>query len=91
VAEEDIAFVAEWIDDGCRADEAGQTPLDFTVREVVRGKVTELEFPVANRDARRYAYREGEPRQRANLDCLPDCFIPTSLGGGSTALPSIRC
>jgi len=70
VAEEDIAFIAEWIDDGCPADEGGHTPLDFTVRELVRGKVTELEFPAANADARRYAYREGEPRQRANLDCL---------------------
>ena len=72
VAEADIAFIADWIDDGCPPDESGRAPLDITVREVTRGKVIDLEFAVADADARHYAYRDGEPRQRANLDCLTE-------------------
>jgi tyrosinase len=72
VAEADIAFIADWIDDGCPADERGRTPLVITVREVTRGKVIDPEFAVADSNARRYAYRDGEPRQRANLDCLTE-------------------
>jgi tyrosinase len=38
---------------------------------VSRVKVAEVaEFDAFAAGARRYAYREGEPRQRANLDCL---------------------
>lgn len=37
---------------------------------MTRGKVIDLEFATADADGRRYAYRDGEPRQRANLDCL---------------------
>ena len=72
IAEPDIAFIAEWIDDGCRPDDQGGMPLDITTREVARAQVRELEFGVAGGNARRYAYREGEPRQRANLDCLSE-------------------
>ena len=48
VAEADIAFIADWIDDGCPPDERGRTPLDITVREVTRGQVNDAEFAVAN-------------------------------------------
>lgn len=69
VAEADIDFIADWIDDGCPADERGRTPLDITTREVMRAKVVDAQFDVSRR---RYAYREGEPRQRANLNCLDE-------------------
>src|SRR5260370_24283888 len=70
VTEADIAFIAEWIDDGCPPDDQGGMPLDITTREVGRAQVHELEFGVAGGNARRYAYREGEPPQRAHLDRL---------------------
>jgi tyrosinase len=79
VADADIDFIAEWIDDGCPEDDRGGTPFDswrrpmpitITTREVTQAKVIDLEFPVAEAGTQRYAYREGEPRQRANLDCL---------------------
>lgn len=72
VADADIDFIADWIDDACPADERGRTPLDITTREVTRATVVDLEFDIANQGGRRYAYREGEPRQRANLDCLSE-------------------
>jgi tyrosinase len=75
VAEADIGFIADWIDDGCPPDERGRTPLDITTREVTRGQVVDLEFGIANPGGQRYAYREGEPRQRANLDCLSEAEL----------------
>jgi tyrosinase len=71
VAEADIAVIAEWIDDGCPAGDRG-IPLDLTSREMTRAWVVEAEFDVAPPGPRRYPYREGEPRQRANLDCLSE-------------------
>jgi tyrosinase len=76
VADDDVAFIADWIDDGCPADEQGRTALDITTREVTRAQVIDLaEFAVCNRGARPYAYRDGEPRQRANLDCLSETEV----------------
>jgi tyrosinase len=73
VADPDIAFIADWIDDDCPPDETGRTPLSIATREVVHAEITELaEFAVAPPGARRYPYREGEPRQRPNLDCLTE-------------------
>ena len=73
VAGPDIQFIADWIDDGCRADDLGSLPLDVATSDITRARVIDLaEFEVGNAGARRYAYRDGEPRQRANLDCLSD-------------------
>ncbi|HEU0215135.1 MAG TPA: tyrosinase family protein [Stellaceae bacterium] len=72
VAPTEIDFIAEWIDTGCAADDGGYAPLDITTREVTRARVIDLEFDVAKGSSRRYPYREGEPRQRANLDCLSE-------------------
>jgi tyrosinase len=72
VAPSDVDFIADWIDDGCPADGGGPTPLRMTMREVTRAKVIDAEFDVASPSRGRYAYREGEPRQRANLDCLTE-------------------
>jgi tyrosinase len=71
VADADIRFIAEWIDDGCPADDRGTMPLDVAKSDITHAQVIDLaEFEVCNAGARRYAYRDGEPRQRANLDCL---------------------
>lgn len=73
VAEADIGFIADWIDDGLPDDRIAT--IDLGTLEAKGGKITRLkvsevaEFDVAT-GAKRYAYREGEPRQRQNLDCL---------------------
>src|SRR5437868_10229474 len=72
VAETDIQFIAEWIDDGCPQDDH-VLPLDVATSSISRAQVVDLaEFAVGDAATRRYAYRDGEPRQRANLDCLSD-------------------
>src|SRR5215216_674090 len=73
VSEADIQFIADWIDDGCPADDRGNMPLDVAKSDITHAQVIDLaEFEVRNAGARRYAYRDGEPRQRANLDCLSE-------------------
>ena len=70
----DIAFIADWIDDGLPSDDHIET-FDLGTMEAKGGKVTRLkiadvkDFEFAP-GTKRYAYREGEPRQRQNLDCL---------------------
>jgi tyrosinase len=76
VAPADIQFIADWIDDGCPADDLPS--IDFGTLEAKGGKVSIVkladvaEFPAFGPGAKRYAYREGEPRQRQNLDCMGD-------------------
>jgi len=75
VADPDIEFIADWIDDGCPAEDHLETidvgPLEAKAGEPV--KLSEVaEFEAFATGAKRYAYREGELRQRANLDCLTD-------------------
>jgi tyrosinase len=62
VAEADIQFIADWIDLGTLDAKGGKASLV---------KLSEIaEFEAFAPGAKRYAYREGEPRQRQNLDCL---------------------
>ena len=74
VAMDDIAFIADWIDDGCPDDQL--LTLDIGALDAKDGKVTRVrlaevaEFPAFAPGSRQYAYRDGEPRQRQNLDCL---------------------
>jgi tyrosinase len=75
VAAADIRFIAEWIDDGCPAD--GQTHTigigTLEAKDIKTGRVTAAEVAELVEfapGARNYAYREGEPRQRVNLDCM---------------------
>jgi tyrosinase len=75
VAEPDIAFIADWIDDGCPADDHLSTfdigKLDAEGGKTTRIKLAEVaEFEAFGTGAKRHAYREGEPRQRQNLDCM---------------------
>jgi tyrosinase len=73
VGESDIAFIADWIDDGCPVDDRltgvsiePSEPAVFEMRVI--GDVAE--FTVANGARGRRGYREGELRQRSNLDCM---------------------
>jgi tyrosinase len=76
VAPADIQFIADWIDDGLPADDHLET-IDLGTLEAKGGKVArlkvadvaELEFAPG---PRRSAYRDGEVRQRQNLDCMSD-------------------
>ncbi|MEA2819169.1 MAG: tyrosinase [Bradyrhizobium sp.] len=74
VAEADIQFIADWIDDGCPADD--HQSFDLGTLDAKGGKASLVkltdvaEFEAFAPGAKRYAYREGEPRQRQNLDCL---------------------
>jgi tyrosinase len=71
VAAADIAFIADWIDDGCPGEDEVSARLEIESRSVSRIRLEDVaEFAAFAAGARRYAYREGEPRQRANLDCL---------------------
>jgi tyrosinase len=71
LSDADIQFIAEWIDDGCPPDDQGDMPLAVASSGITHAKVIDLaEFDVGKAGARRYAYRDGEPRQRANIDCL---------------------
>lgn len=80
VAEPDIQFIADWIDDGCPADDHLST-FDLGTLEAKDGKTTHIklaevaEFEAFGPGTKRYAYREGEPRQRQNLDCLGEAEI----------------
>ena len=77
VADADIRFIADWIDDGCPADDQTRS-LDVGTLEAKDGKTTRVklteiaEFGEFAPGARQYAYREGEPRQRVNLDCMSE-------------------
>lgn len=79
VAEADIQFIADWIDDGCPADDLQS--IDFGSLEARGGKASRIkigdvaEFDAFGPGVRRYTYREGEPRQRQNLDCLGETEI----------------
>jgi tyrosinase len=76
VAPADIAFIADWINDGCPADDSPSSLLEIETRELTHIKLEDVaEFEAFAAGARRYAYREGEPRQRANLDCLTEAQV----------------
>lgn len=77
VADADIDFIADWIDDGCPGDDRLSTidlgPLEAKPGAIKHVKVSEVaEFQAFASGAKRYAYREGEPRQRANIDCMSE-------------------
>src|SRR5262249_55594365 len=78
VAAADVGFIADWIDDGCPANDHLHT-IDVGALEAKLAKPVKLsevaEFEAFATGAKRYAYREGEPRQRANLDCLSDAQV----------------
>jgi len=75
VSADDIAFISEWIDDGCSAD-------DRELSLKVTGKLTEpkLEtvtqpFEVFDGSPNEYKYAYGEVKQRMNLDCMSEAQL----------------
>src|SRR4029077_18519607 len=87
VADADIAFIADWIDDGCPATED-------TVTEIGAPKAASDAGQVRLADVKEFgvmewpdwiASRPGTPRQRGNLDCMSE----TQLGRLPAAFPCI--
>ena len=80
VAEEEIAFISDWIDDGCPADdrEIASFALSGTVSAPVLAEVAtaNLESVVARAfdvyagSPNEYRHQYGELKQRVNLDCM---------------------
>lgn len=83
VAEADITFISDWIDDGCPA-------ADYSTSLVLSGKTTgpelqEIEAKNIEEAARRFEVYDGSPnevrpqygalKQRMNLDCLPESEV----------------
>jgi tyrosinase len=74
VGDDDVAFIADWIDDGCPAEDDEVTVLDAAGESTVQPHVEladvkefgAVEWPDW------IASRPGTPRQRGNLDCLSD-------------------
>jgi len=72
VGTDEIAFISEWIDDGCPDQDLGRFQLGPLESETpARIRIEDLaEFDFVEGVAARPPPREGMPRQRANLDCL---------------------
>jgi tyrosinase len=82
VAEDDISFIAEWIDDDCPPGDH-QTSLDVegtmtTAREKIEASNVEVEarsFEVYEGSPNEYTYKYGEVKQRMNIDCMSETDI----------------
>jgi tyrosinase len=79
VAEGDIAFIADWIDDGCLPEDrltsvalAPATEPAILERRLIREVA---EFEVMTGVSGRRGYRQGELHQRPNLDCMGEAEI----------------
>lgn len=73
VADDDIRFISDWIDDGAPPDDREIASFDVqpsttstSFQEIRADNVEEL----AVQDANEYRWQHGEVRQRMNLDCL---------------------
>lgn len=79
VADRDIDFIAVWIDDGCSADDRTNT-VELSPQGdpaiIERVLVRDIaEFEVMSGPGRSAGYRQGELRQRPNLDCMDETEI----------------
>jgi tyrosinase len=79
VADSDIAFIADWIDDDCPATDPGVTTFDVPTEQSGEPRVALSE--VAEFGAVEWsdwiAARPGTPRQRGNLDCMSETQLET--------------
>ncbi len=79
VAQEDIQFIAAWIDDGCPEDDRINTielAPDGDPGIIQHVSAREIaEFEAISGAGRRKGYRQGELRQRPNLDCMSDTEV----------------
>jgi tyrosinase len=78
IPEEDIAFISEWIDDGCPASDH-QTSFDVsaatttvTIEKIDPSNVEAAArtFEIYEGSPNEYSYKYGELKQRQNLDCM---------------------
>jgi tyrosinase len=82
VAQDDIGFIADWIDDGCPPDDH-QITFDVqgtttTARETIDASNVEVEartFDVYEGSPNDYTYKYGEVKQRMNIDCMSETDI----------------
>lgn len=80
VAEQEIRFIAEWIDDGCPASDhmisfdAEGTTSKTTLETLDPGNIesTAHTFEVYDGSPNEYTYKYGELKQRSNLDCMSE-------------------
>jgi len=75
VAETDVDFIADWIDDGCPPDDHLESVEIETAQTAIIAHVYArdiAEFDVMTGAGVRRGYRQGELRQRQNLDCMED-------------------
>ena len=84
VAEDDIRFISDWIDDGLPADDREIASYDVEVKtastalEAIRPDNVEGVARVTHSEiasAEEYAYEYGEIKQRMNLDCMSEAQI----------------
>ena len=85
VADPDIDFIAEWIDDGCPSDDhlssIAAARLESPGDGPVKARLADVtDLAVFAEGVNRRARRPGEPRQRANLDCLSEAQIERLRG-----------
>jgi tyrosinase len=78
VADEDIAFISDWIDDGLPANDRELVTLPL-IGEVFEPVMEEIRPDNVEEWARRpvpspgtYAHQRGEIKQRMNIDCMPE-------------------
>jgi len=80
VAEEDILFISDWIDDGCPAEDhqtsfgVDGTATEPTLEEIAEGNVEQAarSYEVYEGSPNEYTYKYGELKQRTNLDCMSE-------------------
>jgi len=84
VSAEDIGFIADWIDDGCPAGdrEIASYPLEGElsepVLETLAASNVEVTGPATfdvHESPNEYAWKQGETRQRMNIDCMSPAQI----------------
>lgn len=83
VPDSEIGFIAEWIDDGCPADDhqisfdAEGTKSKTTLENLDPGnvEVAARSFAVFEGSPNEYSFKYGELKQRTNLDCMSDSQV----------------
>lgn len=83
VSEEEIGFISDWIDDGCRADDhqislEAEVATSKTTLETLDPSNVEAaarSFEVYGGSPNEYSYKYGELKQRTNLDCMSESQV----------------
>ena len=83
VPAEDIAFISDWIDDNCPAEDhqtsfgVEGTTTETVLEEISEGNVEAAarSFEVYEGSANEYRHKYGELKQRTNLDCMSESQV----------------